>query len=79
MWTELEYGKNFDHFLKFEDNCERIHAPDVDCDEFIEKYEKIYKPVVITGIQEGWKAQSKWTLDRLAKVKLLLTSNRLHN
>lgn len=70
MWTEMDYAKNFQDFLKFEDNCERIHGPDVDCDEFIEKYEKIYKPVVITGLTgptEGWKANSKWTLDRLAK------------
>jgi histone arginine demethylase JMJD6 len=67
LWTELDYARNFEHFLNFEDNVERIHAPDVDLQAFIDKYEKTYKPVVITGLQEGWKAQQKWTLDRLAK------------
>lgn len=59
MWTELQYAKNFEPYTQFEDNCERIHAS-VSCEEFIEKYEKPYIPVVITGLQEGWKAQSKW-------------------
>jgi histone arginine demethylase JMJD6 len=67
MWFELEYAKNFQHFLNFKDNCERIHGPSVDCEEFIQKYEKIYKPVVITSLVENWKAETKWTLDRLAK------------
>lgn len=85
-WNELNYAANFEQFTQFEDNVERIHAPDVDCQEFIDKYEKVrtivclthelihrylsfqlYKPVVITGIQDGWKAQTKWTIERLAK------------
>lgn len=60
MWTELEYAKNFEPYTKFEDNCIRIHGPDVSCEEFIEKYEKNYIPVVISGVQDGWKANSKW-------------------
>ena len=60
MWTELEYAKNFEPYTKFVDNCARIHAPDVNCEEFIEQFEKPYIPCVITNIQEGWKAQSKW-------------------
>ncbi|KAG5681054.1 hypothetical protein PVAND_010520 [Polypedilum vanderplanki] len=68
MWTELEYAKNFEPFTKFEDNCERVDAATLSIDDFIERYEKPYKPVVITGIlSEGWKASQKWTLDRLAK------------
>ncbi|CAG9805786.1 unnamed protein product [Chironomus riparius] len=67
MWTELEYAKNFEPYLQFEDNCPRIHAPDVNCDEFIEQFEAPYIPCVITNIQEGWKAQSKWSMERLAK------------
>jgi len=66
-WNELNYAKNFDVFLQFEDNVEGINASEVNCQEFIDQYEKIYKPCVIVGLQEGWKAQTKWTLERLAK------------
>lgn len=48
----MRYVDNFvDEFTKFEDNVVRIHVRDVNCDEFIEKYEKIYKPVSILGVQ----------------------------
>lgn len=40
---------------------------EVSPEEFIDKYEKIYKPVVITGVQTDWKANHKWTQERLAK------------
>lgn len=66
-WSEHGYAENFEPFTNFVDNLERIDATEVDLDEFIERYEKPYKPVVITKLTEGWKAQTKWTLDRLAK------------
>lgn len=44
-WSELNYAEKFEQFTQFEDNVERIHASDVDCQEFIDKYEKHYKPV----------------------------------
>lgn len=50
-WTALNYLDNFEKFQQFDDNCERIDANNVSCDEFIERYEKIYKPVVIEGTQ----------------------------
>lgn len=50
-WTALRYANNFEQFKHFEDNVDRIHADDVSCDEFIEKYEKIYKPAIILGAQ----------------------------
>lgn len=66
-WTALKYVDRFDEFKKFTDNVERIRAKDYDCQTFIEQFEKPYKPVVIEGLQDGWRAQQKWTLDRLAK------------
>lgn len=32
-------------------------------EEFIEKYEKTYTPVIITNSQNDWLAKEKWTLD----------------
>lgn len=66
-WIQLDYAKKFDTFMEFPDSCDRINANEYDCDLFIEKYEKIYKPVVIKGLQEGWKGNQKWTLEKLAK------------
>lgn len=63
----MKYATNFDEFLKCNDNVDRISENEVTPEEFIEKYEKIYKPVVITNVQTNWKANHKWTLDRLAK------------
>lgn len=47
----MDYANRFDKFWKFDDNVERIHVKDVNCEQFIEHYEKLNKPVVIEGIQ----------------------------
>lgn len=67
QWTALKYATSFDGFLKCNDNVDRISENEVTPNEFIEKYEKIYKPVVITNVQTNWKANHKWTIERLAK------------
>jgi histone arginine demethylase JMJD6 len=45
------------------DTVERIHVKEVSVQEFIDKFEAPYKPVVILGSQEEWKASYKWTLE----------------
>lgn len=50
-WTALRYADNFDEFVQFEDNVDRINENEISCEEFIERYEKIYKPVIILGCQ----------------------------
>lgn len=50
-WATLDYANKFEHFWKFDDNVKRIDVRDVSCDEFIERYEKPYLPVVIEGVQ----------------------------
>ncbi len=66
-WTQLNYAKRFQEFSEFTDNVERIDATKVDLQEFIDNYEAPYKPVVIQNATEGFKANQKWTLERLAK------------
>uniref|UniRef100_A0A182X967 JmjC domain-containing protein n=1 Tax=Anopheles quadriannulatus TaxID=34691 RepID=A0A182X967_ANOQN len=66
-WVQLGYHQTFETFSKFEDNVERIHVDKVSAREFIERFERIYQPVVIEGMQDGWRAGHKWTLERLAK------------
>jgi histone arginine demethylase JMJD6 len=60
-WSLLGYADQFDSFSAVSDNVERIHVKDFPPSEFIEKYERLYKPVVICGIQDNWKAKHKWT------------------
>ncbi|XP_044765239.1 bifunctional arginine demethylase and lysyl-hydroxylase PSR [Coccinella septempunctata] len=66
-WYQEGYTKVFDKFWDFVDNCERIDENECSQREFISKYELPYKPVVITGCQNKWRAPEKWTLDKLAR------------
>ncbi|RWS03262.1 bifunctional arginine demethylase and lysyl-hydroxylase JMJD6-A-like protein [Dinothrombium tinctorium] len=68
----MDYANTFDlRFDRIEDNVERIDCQLVSCDLFVEKYEKLYKPVVIKGLTDSWKATYKWNtsvrIRRLAK------------
>ena len=62
-WIQHSYIKKFESFWNFMDNVDRIDESKVSTEEFIEKYEKPYKPVIIQGVQNDWKAQSKWTIE----------------
>ncbi|RXG61569.1 Bifunctional arginine demethylase and lysyl-hydroxylase JMJD6 [Armadillidium vulgare] len=67
-WTHLDYKNRFDTSIDIvKDEVERIDVGQVSVEEFIEKFEKPYLPVVITGVTNNWKANYKWTLERLGK------------
>lgn len=61
-WTAMGFARNFQNFMVVNDVMERIDVNDVSKEQFIELYEKPYKPVVITGVQNNWSARQKWTL-----------------
>lgn len=49
----------------FRDTIERIHVDDLTVEEFIERYEKGSRPVIIQGVVDRWPAHTKWQLDSL--------------
>ncbi|ELU10108.1 hypothetical protein CAPTEDRAFT_149082 [Capitella teleta] len=67
-WYALDYAHTFNLSLsRVNDQMERIDATKVSHADFIERFEKPYKPVVITNAQKHWQANVKWTQQRLAK------------
>ncbi|ESO95353.1 hypothetical protein LOTGIDRAFT_117140 [Lottia gigantea] len=69
-WNKYCYHEKFDldkEKIRRKDTVHRIDASKVSHEEFIEKYEKTYTPVVLVNNQNDWMAKKKWTLDRLAK------------
>ena len=47
-WTQEGFAKNYDlSFDKVDDTVERIYVKDVSLQDFIDRYEKPYKPVSI--------------------------------
>lgn len=49
------------------DTLNRINADLISREEFIERYERPIKPVIITNITKTWSAQDKWTLNYFLK------------
>lgn len=69
-WTARQHAKNFDlshSSVKESPEVERIHVNAVSPQEFIQRFEAPYRPVVILGVTDDWEARTKWSPQRLAK------------
>ena len=63
-WTKHNFHTTFDLNLdSFTDNVPRINCNEISHEEFIEKYERPLKPVVITYFMDSWPAMRRWTLE----------------
>ena len=47
---------------QFRDTIERISVSDLTVEEFIERYERGNRPVIITGVTETWAGTQEWQL-----------------
>ena len=63
-WTKLNLAQTFDVSGRtVKDSVERISTTEFTAEEFIQKFESQYKPVVLTHTQDDWMAKKKWTLE----------------
>lgn len=66
-WRMMNFASNFrirpEDIIKANDRLERIDYNKVSELDFINTYEKNYRPVVITNAQTTWIANEKWTLE----------------
>ena len=64
-WSQDGYWCRQNEVLKvkdpsFVDTIERIHVNDMTVEEFIEKYERGHKPVIIQGVTDNWPGMKEW-------------------
>lgn len=63
-WYKNAYHETLDlSFSSVKDNVERVDGSNITLEEFRERYERTYTPVVITHVQDDWLAEQKWTLE----------------
>ena len=81
-WQRNRHYETFD-FSQLESiptspELDKLHVTSITPEEFLEKYENQYKPLLLTGVMDNWPGFHNWSLDvifiianRMAVVYLL--------
>jgi hypothetical protein len=60
-WCRQDEALNaFKSDPNYTDTIERVHVNDLTVEEFIEKYERGSKPVIIQGVTDTWPGMKEW-------------------
>ncbi len=65
-WSEDGYWNRQNDVLKvsdpetFTDTIERVNINDISVEDFLEKYEKGSRPVILTGVSDTWRGMEEW-------------------
>ena len=67
-WSQDGYWCRQDDVLKindpsFVDTIERVHVKDITVEEFLEKYERGRRPVILQGVTDDWAGMREWQLN----------------
>jgi histone arginine demethylase JMJD6 len=66
-WQENNYYYDQNLVSCSKDQLERIDARNITREDFIEKYERPAKPVIIQHLIDDWPAFDKWTIEKLGR------------
>jgi len=66
-WQQHNYYYDQNLVTCSKDQIERIDARNVTREDFIEKYERPAKPVIIQHLIDDWPAMDKWSIEKLGK------------
>ena len=55
-------SQSFDH-----NPVPRVHAADLTVEQFVERFERPKRPVIISGLLDDWPAQTQWTVQSLLR------------
>jgi len=71
MWEKRQYHTQDvleQLYQNHHDNIERISYDEVSEEEFAERFERVNKPCIITGVTQDWDVDNNWTWDVIREV-----------
>jgi histone arginine demethylase JMJD6 len=66
-WSKYGYSKKDSVWFRSVDHIERVHENSLSPEEFVRRFERAQRPVMLQGITERWSASKNWTVKNLCR------------